>query len=269
MSHRCYGRLATTDIGDTLTERSVLCLPIGSHEQHGPHLPLHTDTIVADGFTRRLVAHYGDSHDLFRLPAIPYGLSLEHAGAAGTISLTTAVLTSLLDTLIAEYVRATPARAVLIVNGHGGNRGILEAAIYEFQRAHKIRACVVHPSSLATVRSQGPVPEIHAGARETSLMLALAPDDVHLERLTPDEPMGEPSVDEIDRLIRDRGATWPWESTDPRIARAGVIGGDPRQATAELGEAILASAIDACAPVLDHLTTADHCPRHPRAQTVH
>lgn len=255
---RCYGRLATIDIGTTLTERSVLCLPIGSHEQHGPHLPLHTDTIVADGFTRHLVARYGDSHDLFRLPAIPYGLSLEHAGAAGTISLTAAVFTSLLDTIIGEYVRATPVRTVLIVNGHGGNRGILEAAIYELQRTHRIRICVVHPSSLSTVRSQDRVPEIHAGTRETSLMLALASDDVHLARLTFDEPADALSVDEIDRLILDRGATWPWESTDPRISRAGVIGGDPRQATAELGEAILAGAIDACAPVLDHLTTADH-----------
>jgi len=55
---------------------------------------------------------------------------------------------------------------------------MLEAATYELQAAHQVRACVVHPSSLSAVRADSALPEVHAGMRETSVMLALAPSDV-------------------------------------------------------------------------------------------
>jgi len=165
LAARLFGRLTAPGINEVLHDRSVLCLPIGSYEQHGPHLPLQTDTIIAEGFTERLVRRYGDQYDLWELPAIPYGLSPEHAWSAGTISLPISVLTSLIDAICAEYVRATPARNLAIVNGHGGNRGILEAVIYELRQRHRVNVCVVHPSSLSTVRADSALPEIHAGMR--------------------------------------------------------------------------------------------------------
>jgi len=116
---RHFGRLTTDKITEALTSASVLCLPIGSYEQHGPHLPLHTDTVIAEQFTTRLVHQYGDSHDLWMLPTIPYGLSPEHDWAPGTITLPVRVLTELIDATCGEYVRSTPARNLLIVNGHG------------------------------------------------------------------------------------------------------------------------------------------------------
>jgi len=253
--NRWYGALPAPEITSRLTEDSVLCLPIGSYEQHGPHLPLHTDTVIADEFTTRLVDRYGDQHDLWKLPAVPYGLSLEHAWASGTISLRLVVLSTLLDTLVGEYTRATPARRLLIINGHGGNRGILEAATYELQRAHQIRICVVHPSSLSTVRADSALPEIHAGLRETSVMLTLAPDDVHLDRLPDSFAIDETQRDEIKRLVLERGTTWPWSTGDARIATLGITGGDPRLASAELGTAIVESALDACDAVLKQLRT--------------
>lgn len=255
--NRWYGSLTAPEIQSRLSATTVLCLPIGSYEQHGPHLPLHTDTIIAEGFTRRLVDRHGDTYDLWALPSIPYGLSLEHSWSPGTVSLTSTVLTTLLDALIAEYVRATPARTLLIVNGHGGNRGILEAAIYELRRAHQVNVCVVHPSSLSTVRVDSPLPEVHAGTRETSVMLALAPDEVYLDSLPDDYTVDVARRDHIRRLVLDRGATWPWDSNDPRISQHGATGGDPRAATAELGEQIINSAVDSCSTVLDHLTATD------------
>ncbi|HUZ51395.1 MAG TPA: creatininase family protein [Streptosporangiaceae bacterium] len=176
--NRWYGSLSAPEITSSLTEESILCLPIGSYEQHGPHLPLHTDTVIAERFTARLADRYGDQHDLWALPAVHYGLSLEHAWSPGTISLRVGILSALLETVVGEYVRATPARRLLIVNGHGGNRGMLEAATYELQAAHQVRTCVVHPSSLSAVRADSALPEVHAGMRETSVMLALAPSDV-------------------------------------------------------------------------------------------
>jgi creatinine amidohydrolase len=256
-ARRQYGRLAAPDVTSELSRRSVLCLPIGSFEQHGPHLPLHTDTVIAEQFTGRLVERYGEPHDLWALPAMPYGLSLEHAWSPGTISLRIASFTALLDAVVGEYVRATPARHLLIVNGHGGNRGILEPALYELQHRYAVTVCAVHPGSLAGFRTDSEIPEIHAGLGETSMMLALAPDDVHLDRLPPDFTVDSVSRKEVQRLVRDRGTTWPWSSGDCAIATHGITGGDPRTATADIGEAIIAGALEAAADVLAQLTA--HC----------
>jgi creatinine amidohydrolase/Fe(II)-dependent formamide hydrolase-like protein len=231
----------------------VLCLPFGSCEQHGPHLPLNTDTIIAERFTERVVAQFGEEHDLWILPTIPYGLSLEHAWTSGTVSLRVRLVAELLDAIVGEYVRAAPARRLLIVNGHGGNRGVLEGLVYELERAHQVRICVVHPSSLSTVLVDSDMPEIHAGIRETSMMLALSPVDVHLSVLDDAFVIDDIKRAAIKQLILDRGTTWPWSSGDERIATLGITGGDPRNASAEVGEAIVASAIDACAAVLKSL----------------
>src|ERR1043165_3690839 len=243
--NRWYGSLTAPEITSRLTEGSLLCMPIGSCEQHGPHLPLNTDSIIAERFTARLVDRYGDLYDLWVMPMIPYGLSLEHAWSPGTVSLGVGVLTALLDIVVAGYVRATPARRLLIVNGHGGNRGILEAATYELEVTHGVRICVMHPSSLSTVRTNSPLPEIHAGIRETSVMLTLAPGDVHLDRLPDNFAVNEAQRKDIEHLVLDRGTTWPWTSDNPRIATMGITGGNPRLASAELGESIVASALDA------------------------
>lgn len=252
--NRWYGSLTGHEVGTGLGENSILCLPIGSYEQHGAHLPLHTDTTIAEQFTARLVDHYGEQHDLWALPAIPFGLSLEHAWSTGTISLRLSILGDLLDAIVGEFVRATGARRLIIVNGHGGNRGILEAAIHELQANHGLRTCVVlHPSALSTVKVESALPEVHAGMRETSVMLALAPSDVHLDRLTDEIVVDDTRREEIRRVVLERGTTWPWNSDDPVIAQMGIIGGDPHLATAELGQAIISSALDACGRLLKRL----------------
>jgi creatinine amidohydrolase/Fe(II)-dependent formamide hydrolase-like protein len=95
---------------------------------------------------------------------------------------------------------------------------------------------VLHPSSLASIRTKSELPEVHAGLRETSVMLALAPGDVHLERL-PDGYQSDLAHDEgIRQLVLDRGVTWPWQSNSTSMSQLGIIGGNPRDATAELGE---------------------------------
>jgi creatinine amidohydrolase len=254
-ARRHYGRLAAPDTTSAFTGTSVLCLPIGSCEQHGPHLPLNTDTVVAEAFTELLVERYGERHDLWALPVMPYGISPEHAWAPGTVTLRAATFLSLLDEVVREYTRATPARHFVIVNGHGGNRGILEAAVHELRLAHRVAVCVIHPSALSPVRTEGAGPEVHAGVRETSLMLALAPEDVHLDRLPADGFPGSHRPETTRRIVFDRGASWPWSSGDAAIAAHGVVGGDPRSASAHHGRSILAGALDAAADVLEQLAT--------------
>ena len=97
------------------------------------------------------------------------------------------------------------------------------------------------------------LPEVHAGMRETSVMLILDPGDVHLDRLPDSFAINETQREEVTRLILHRGTTWPWTSDDPRISTSGITGGDPRLASAELGESIVASGLDACDAVLKQL----------------
>ena len=124
---RLIGDLTFAEIGSALGAASVLCLPVGSMEQHGPHLPLITDTVLAEAFARRIVERWSQTYDLWQLPPLPVGLSREHAWAPGTLSLSVAGMTALLRDLGREIARALPTKNLLIVNGHGGNRGILEA----------------------------------------------------------------------------------------------------------------------------------------------
>ena len=263
---RRYGALTAPEVPEALTADSVLCLPIGSMEHHGPHLPLHTDLTLAEGIAAALVDRYGTTHDLWTLPSIAYGLSLEHAWSPGTVSLTTNAYATLLHQIVAEYTRATPARRLLIVNGHGGNKGVLQALTQELQHSHGIAALAA--SSAADAGPRPAIAEVHAGADETSLMLALAPDEGHLDRLPADNRdgasprCGTGAIDamEIHQQILDRAVTWPWSSGDPAIAHHGVTGEDPRTASAAQGRRLLDRALDTCQPYLDRLRTATPAP---------
>jgi creatinine amidohydrolase len=251
-THRYIGRLTAPEIETHLSPSSVLCLPIGAYEQHGPHLPIYTDTILAEGFAHKVIARWGDHYDIWLLPTIPYGLSREHAWSAGTLSLSVRVFSDLVLTLVEEMSTAVPARNLLIINGHGGNRGILEALVYEIERRSSLNVCVTHPTALSKVRSGSLLPEVHGGMSETSVMLALANNEVHMERLPesyhPDESVGEA----IRHLIVERGTTWPWTSEDSSIASFGIIG-DPRKANPDLGRCIIESAVEEYGKVLSCL----------------
>jgi creatinine amidohydrolase/Fe(II)-dependent formamide hydrolase-like protein len=244
------GELTFQEVGTSLRASSILCLPMGSMEQHGPHLPLNTDTALAEVFTRRIVERWGETYDLWRLPSIPVGLSREHDWAAGTLSLSVGGMTALLRDLARELTRALPARNLLIVNGHGGNRGILEALGRELRGDFGLNLGALHLGAMISPLQHAAAPEIHAGKDETSVMLALAPDLVRRERIP--ELKAPPDGAAARALILDPAMSWPWSSGDKRIAETGVIG-DAREASAEHGNAIVARVIEAAGRVLSQL----------------
>jgi Uncharacterized protein, putative amidase len=119
-------------------------------------------------------------------------------------------------------VRALPARNLVIVNGHGGNRGVLDNLIHELRGDFALNACVIHPFDLAKVDVSAAGPDVHGGRSETSVMLALAPQRVRREAIAP--PTHPPDGDAIAALVFDRGVSFPWRSDDPRLTASGAIG---------------------------------------------
>jgi creatinine amidohydrolase/Fe(II)-dependent formamide hydrolase-like protein len=247
---RTIGALTFDEVAGRLGETSILCLPLGAIEQHGPHLPLDTDVVVAEGLARRIVERWGDEFDLWQLPTVPIGLSHEHDWAPGTLSLSIQGFVTLLRDLARDLVRALPARNLAILNGHGGNRGILENLLHELRGDFGLNACAIHPFDLARIPGVPDGCDVHGGRNETAVMLALAPERVRLERLA--LPTGAAEDEAIRALIFDRGVTWPWRTDDPRLAHDGLIG-DARAASAALGTVIVESVVTECGRVFAQL----------------
>jgi creatinine amidohydrolase/Fe(II)-dependent formamide hydrolase-like protein len=247
---RAIGDLTFQEAGTALRASSILCLPMGSMEQHGPHLPLNTDTVLAEAFTRRIVERWGEAYDLWRLPPVTIGLSREHDWAAGTLSLSVSGMTAHLRDLGREIARTLPTRNLMIVNGHGGNRGLLEAVGRELRADFGLNLCALHLGAMMSPAADGVSPDIHAGLDETSVMLALAPDLVRRERLR--ELNAPPDGNAVRAAILDPAVSWPWSSGDRRIADRGVIG-DAAKASAEHGNAIVAHVVEGAGAVLKQL----------------
>jgi creatinine amidohydrolase len=248
--HRILGQLTFQQVQSQLRGTSILCLPMGSLEQHGPHLPLDTDSILADALTRRIIERWGERYDLWQLPSIAHGLSREHAWAPGTLSLSIAGMNALLRDLAAEIVRSLPARSLLVINGHGGNRGLLEALGRELRSDFGLNLCVIHLGAMLSPVSGAAVPEIHAGKDETSVMLALSPERVTTERLG--DAKGPATGEGIRNMVLDPAVSWPWSSDDSRIAALGVIG-DAREASAEHGRLLVERVLAATGGILERL----------------
>jgi len=237
---RVIGEQTFPDIAKLITAHAILCLPFGSIEQHGPHLPLNTDAVLAEAFTRRIAARWGEALDLWQLPTLSIGLAREHEWAPGTLSLSVAGMTALVHDLGRTIARALPTRNLAIVNCHGGNRGILDALVLDLRADYDLNVCVLHPTVWAETMEATDAPDIHGGKVETSLMLAVAPQLVRMDRLGDVKPAAPEAVR---RIVLDPAVSWPWTSDDTRIASMGVIG-DAKAATAEYGERLIAHAVE-------------------------
>lgn len=197
----------------------VVVVPVGSTEQHGPHLPLDTDTAIAIAVGEGLVARLRDDGvDAVLAPAIAYGSSGEHEGFPGTISIGTAAL----ELLLLEYGRSACAWAsrVLFLTGHGGNLAALTAAVT------RLRFEARDVAWLPCAPPPGVAYDAHAGRGETSVMAFLRPASVGEP-----EPGATASLAELLPALRADGVR--------AVSPNGVLG-DPRGASAEEGRELLA-----------------------------
>lgn len=206
----------------------TLLVPVGSTEQHGPHLPLGTDTLVASTVA-------GALHDrdpgLLLAPALPYGAAGEHEGFPGTVSIGEEAL----RTVLVEYGRSACrwADRLVLLNGHGGNVAALRAAVtrlrYEGRDAGWLPCAGAVP---------GVPPDAHAGRTETSLLRHIAPHRVRDELAAAGETR---PLREVLGALRDGGVA--------AVSPNGVLG-DPAGASAAEGRALLETIVAAAAAAL-------------------
>ena len=237
---RLVAELTFPEVGQRLKASSILVLPLGAIEQHGPHLPLNTDVIVAEELSRRIVVRWGDELDLWQLPTVSIGVSREHDWAPGTLSLSLTHFAAHIRELAREIARALPARNLVIVNGHGGNRGVLENLLRDFTGEFSLNACAIHPFDLAKVKAKSAAIDVHGGESETAVMLVLAPHLVRRAAIARGTTVADPAA--AATLVFERGASFPWRSDDARLARQGVIGA-AHLASPRLGRKIIDSVV--------------------------
>jgi creatinine amidohydrolase len=211
--------------------RRVLLVPVGSLEQHGPHLPLDTDTRIALAVADRAAA---GREDVAVAPPITFGASGEHADFAGTLSIGTPALTELLLELGRDASRDW--EAMLLVNAHGGNRDAVDVALARLRAEGRL--CAAFHATPAGG-------DAHAGRTETALLLHLDPRAVRVDAWEPGEVAPVSAL--MDRLRRDGVRS---------VSENGVLG-NPVGATAEEGERLLAELIDGCTRALDALFMAE------------
>jgi mycofactocin precursor peptide peptidase len=202
----------------------VLVVPLGATEQHGPHLPLSTDTEIATALAQRLATA---RDDVVVAPAIPYGASGEHQDFPGTLSIGTEATRALIVELVRSATASWPR--VLLLNAHGGNHEALLGALD-----------LLHTEG-RDVRAWWPTftGDAHAGLTETSLMLAIRPSSVRLSLAA--AGASEPVTTLIGRLRAGGVAA---------VSANGVLG-DPAGASAEHGHALLAEAHDSLVSLLE------------------
>lgn len=209
------GRLLAARAWPELERRPVelLAVPLGATEQHGPHLPLDTDTRVATALAERLA---GSRPGVLVAPVLCYGASGEHETFPGTLSIGSAAL----ELVVLELVRSASrwVERTVLISGHGGNAAALRGA--ERRLRAEDRAVLAWMPDI----EDG---DAHAGRVETSLLLALAPGHVRADRLAPGNRTG---LSELMATIRER--------TVRGVSPNGVLG-DPRGASAAEGHDLL------------------------------
>ncbi|WP_327365229.1 creatininase family protein [Streptomyces sp. NBC_01217] len=233
--------MTTVEAADAVTSSPVVILPAGAFEQHGPGMPLATDSLRAEAVAERVAA--GLAGRAVIGPSLPVGVSPHHLAFAGTVTLSTTTFA----TVVREYVDSLHRhgwRKILVITGHGGNNAALTTVAQDLLTTRPGLEFAWTPlTALASDVVTGMrVSEVHghSGEAETAQMLHLVPRLVHSERLVPGARTAA-DLDPLARLSRHSGHPTLTVGYD-RLTPNGVLG-DPRRATAAQGQAIVDTAV--------------------------
>lgn len=227
-----WGEMTWPEAEERFKEVDIALLPVGSIEQHGPHLPLDTDAFDAEYLAHKVAEACSQPQPLV-LPAIPYGISYEHSGFKGTIDIQNHTLSNLIFD-IGVSVAKNGIRKLVIINGHGGNVPALNYAAQMINREAGIFVCVDsgETSDVDIYKIIDGPNDVHAGEIETSTSLAVRPHLVKMDLASRSVP--EFSSRYLNFTSR-RGVLW--YSHTQKFSTNGVIG-DATKATVEKGREI-------------------------------
>jgi creatinine amidohydrolase len=257
LSTRFWAEMIWTDMAARDMASVIAVLPLAATEQHGPHLPLGTDSYIMEGYLAAALRELPAAFPLLVLPVQSCGASLEHRDFPGTLSLdATQALAAW--TALGESVARAGCRKLVLLNSHGGNSPLLDILAQDLRA--RLGLFVVkaawsrfgYPETLFTMeeRAHG----IHAGAIETSLMLHFRPDLVRPFKGPAVAPASSALERDFSWLRAGRPTGFGWMAQD--LADNGVMG-DPTAATAAKGAACAAHGAAAFVTLLQEVATFD------------
>lgn len=249
-----WSRMTSPQLEELAQPESVVLLPVGATEQHGPHLPTGVDYFVVDDIVKRLPDRLRKDVDVVVLPTLPYGKSTEHEGFAGTVSLSLETLVAVMNDL-ARAVSESGFTKFLVLNGHGGNYAVLVALMRDLHVRYELQsvACdwtlLIPPPQNEQERIERDH-GVHAGKLETAMMLHTRSEWVVEEEIRNfrNRVKEQESDNEYFRHAGPAYVGWVTETLNP----AGAVG-DAEAATAKLGKTLYDQASDALATLIHEM----------------
>ena len=228
-----------TEMAPAEPARWIAVLPLAATEQHGPHLPLETDVLIAEAYLARVRELLPENNPATFLPVERIGISTEHIDYPGTLTLPTDVALKRW-TAIGEDVARAGLRKLVIVPSHGGNSAAMMLVAQDLRAHQKLFVVTTSWSRLSSAETLFPADEvrhgIHGGAVETSIMLARYPAEVRSDAIA-DFPSSSIALEKQYRwLSTQRPAPFAWQAQD--LHASGAVG-DATLATPEKGEQLI------------------------------
>ncbi len=239
MKYRFWAQYTAKDFADLPLDDVIAVLPVGAVEQHGPHLPLAVDQAIVDGMVAATLPLLPDDLPVLFLPTMPVGKSNEHAAWPGTLTFSASTLMAMW-TEIGDSVAAAGVRKLVLLNSHGGQIAPMDIVARDLRIKHKMLVVAANwfamglPEGLLTAEEDRH--GIHAGDLETSVMLALHPDLVRMERARNFTPENARLANENRLLGLSTAGKIGWQMQDMNAAGAA---GDATKATAEKGQRVI------------------------------
>jgi creatinine amidohydrolase len=236
---RDWSELHWPDVAAAGPARWIAVLPLAATEQHGPHLPVGTDVMIAQAYLARVRELLPDTLPVTFLPLQPVGISTEHIGYPGTLTLPTETA---LKTWMAlgESVARAGIRKLVMVTSHGGNSAAMSLVAQDLRAHHGLLAVTTAWSRFGAPQGLFSAEElrhgIHGGAVETSIMLARYPQAVRRDAIADFRPTSFAMEKDYRRLSAHRPAPLAWQAQDLHASGAA---GDATKASAEKGERLL------------------------------
>ena len=254
---RFWADLATTDFAALDAARAIAVLPVAATEQHGPHLPLSVDTDLVEGVVRESLAHLPADLPALFLPVQAVGYSPEHQAFAGTLTLRAETLMHLWTDL-AESVAAAGVKKLVLFNSHGGQVGLMDVVARDLRARIGMLVYSVSWFNLPLTDGAGRDVNalfsaqehrfgVHAGDVETSMMLALRPEQVRMDQAQHFHSTSQDRAAQFPVLGNGKSAKLAWQMQDYNAQGAA---GNAAAATADKGRALVQAAGHALARLL-------------------